>query len=101
MLNKPVILTVDDDVAVSHAITRTLRRQYAHRFRVLRAESGHAALEALRALKLSGDETALLLADHRMPGMTGVDLLEQVVELFPDAKRVLLTAYADIEVAIR
>jgi thioredoxin reductase (NADPH) len=101
MINKPVLLTVDDDAAVSHAITRTLRRQYAHRFRVLRAESGPAALEALRALKLSGDETALLLADHRMPGMTGVDLLEQAVELFPDAKRVLLTAYADIEVAIR
>jgi thioredoxin reductase (NADPH) len=101
MINKPALLTVDDDAAVSHAITRTLRRQYAQRFRVLRAESGPAALEALRQLKLSGDEIALLLADHRMPGMTGVDLLEQAVELFPDAKRVLLTAYADIEVAIR
>jgi thioredoxin reductase (NADPH) len=101
MIHKPVLLTVDDDAAVSHAITRTLRRQYAQRFRVLQAESGPAALETLRELKLSGDETALLLADHRMPGMTGVDLLEQAVELFPDAKRVLLTAYADIEVAIR
>lgn len=101
MIQKPVLLTVDDDAAVSHAITRTLRRQYAQRFRVLRAESGPAAIEVLRELKLRGDETALLLADHRMPGMTGVDLLEQAVELFPDAKRVLLTAYADIEVAIR
>jgi thioredoxin reductase (NADPH) len=101
MVNKPVLLTVDDDAAVSQAITRTLRRQYAQRFRVLRAESGPSALETLRELKLSGDEAALLLADHRMPGMTGIDLLEQAVELFPDAKRVLLTAYADIDVAIR
>src|SRR5262249_37662960 len=76
-------------------------RQYGQRFRVLRTESGSSALETLRELKLTGDEAALLLADHRMPGMTGVDLLEQAVELFPDAKRVLLTAYADIDVAIR
>jgi thioredoxin reductase (NADPH) len=100
-MNKPVLLTVDDDAAVSQAITRTLRRQYARNFRVLRAESGPAALETLRELKLSGDEVALLLADHRMPGMTGVDLLEQSIELFADAKRVLLTAYADIDAAIR
>ena len=99
-MNKPILLTVDDDDAVSQAITRTLRRQYAQRFRVLRAESGPAALETLRQLKLSGDEAALLLADHRMPGMTGVELLEQSIELFPDAKRVLLTAYADIDAAI-
>jgi thioredoxin reductase (NADPH) len=101
MMKKPILLTVDDDAAVSQAITRTLRRQYANRFRVLRAESGSAALETLRELKLSGDEAALLLADHRMPGMTGVDLLEHSIELFPDAKRILLTAYADIDVAIR
>ncbi|WIG61593.1 MAG: Thioredoxin reductase [Ktedonobacterales bacterium] len=100
-MNKPILLTVDDDAAVSQAITRTLRRQYADRFRVLRADSGLAALETLRELKLSGDEAALLLADHRMPGMTGVALLEQAIEFFPDAKRVLLTAYADIDVAIR
>jgi thioredoxin reductase (NADPH) len=100
-MNKPILLSVDDDPAVSQAITRTLRRHYADRFRVLRAESGGAALETLRALKLEGDEAALLLADHRMPTMTGVELLEQSIELFPDARRVLLTAYADIEVAIR
>ena len=99
-MNKPILLTVDDDAAVSQAITRTLRRHYAQRFRILRAESGPAALETLRELKLSGDETALLLADHRMPGMTGVELLEQSIELFPDARRVLLTAYADIDAAI-
>jgi len=101
MTTKPALLTIDDDEAVSHAITRTLRHRYAQRFRVLRAESGATALETLRELKLSGEETALLLADHRMPGMTGVELLEQATELFPDAKRVLLTAYADIDVAIR
>src|SRR6185312_2315348 len=100
-MNKPVLLTVDDDVAVSQAITRTLRGHYAQSFRVLRAESGLAALDTLRELKLSGDEVALLLADHRMPGMTGVDLLEQSLELYPDAKRVLLTAYADMDAAIR
>jgi thioredoxin reductase (NADPH) len=100
-MNKPVLLTIDDDPAVSQAITRTLRRQYADRYRVLRAESGPAALETLRELKLSGDEAALLLADHRMPEMTGIELLERSIELFPDAKRVLLTAYADINVAIR
>src|SRR5215471_8639640 len=100
-MNKPILLTVDDDAAVSQAITRTLRRQYADRYRVLRAESGPAALETLRELKLSGDEAALLLADHRMPEMTGIELLERSIELFPDAKRVLLTAYADINVAIR
>jgi thioredoxin reductase (NADPH) len=101
MTTKPALLTIDDDEAVSHAITRTLRHRYAQRFRVLRAESGATALETLRELKLGGEETALLLADHRMPGMTGVELLEQSIELFPDAKRVLLTAYADIDVAIR
>jgi thioredoxin reductase (NADPH) len=101
MTAKPALLTIDDDAAVSHAITRTLRRRYAQRFRVLRAESGAAALETLRELKLSGEEAALLLADHRMPGMTGIELLEQSIELFPDSKRVLLTAYADTDVAIR
>jgi thioredoxin reductase (NADPH) len=99
-MNKPILLSVDDDAAVSQAITRTLRRQYAERFRVLRAESGPAALDTLRELKLSGDEVALLLADHRMPGMTGVEFLEQSIELFPDARRALLTAYADIDAAI-
>jgi thioredoxin reductase (NADPH) len=68
---------------------------------VLRAESGPAALEALRELKLTGDEAALLLADHRMPEMTGIEMLEKAIELFPDAKRVLLTAYADTDAAIR
>src|SRR5919199_5551842 len=101
MPGKPVLLTVDDDVGVSQALTRDLRRQYAQRFRVVRAESGQQALDILRELRLAEEDAALLLADHRMPGMTGVEFLEHSLELYPDAKRVLLTAYADIEAAIR
>jgi thioredoxin reductase (NADPH) len=101
MAGKPVLLTVDDDAVVSQAITRDLRREYAQRFRVVRAESGRGALEILRELRLAEQEVAVLLADHRMPEMTGVEFLEQSLELFPNAKRVLLTAYADIDAAIR
>lgn len=98
---RPVILTVDDDAEVLHAIERDLRRHYAERFRVLRADSGGAALEALKGLKRRGDAVGLLLADQRMPQMTGVEFLGQAMELFPDAKRVLLTAYADTDAAIQ
>ncbi len=98
---KPVLLTVDDDAAVSQALTRDLRRQYADRFRVVRAESGPQALDILRDLRLADERTALLLADHRMPGMTGVEFLEESLALFPDAKRVLLTAYSDVDAVIR
>jgi len=101
MATKPVLLTVDDDQAVSQALTRDLRRNYAKRFRVVRAESGTAALETLRELRLADVEVAAILADHRMPGMTGVDFLEQSVELYPTSKRLLVTAYADIDAALR
>jgi thioredoxin reductase (NADPH) len=101
MAAKPVLLTVDDDPAVSQALTRDLRRQYADRFRVVRAESGDQGLEILRELRLAEDEVALILADHRMPGMTGVDFLERSLELYPTTRRVLLTAYADIDAALR
>jgi thioredoxin reductase (NADPH) len=101
MTAKPVLLTVDDDPAVSQALTRDLRRRYADRFRVVRAESGQQALEILREVRLAEDEAALILADHRMPGMTGVDFLEHSLQLCPTAKRVLLTAYADIDAALR
>jgi thioredoxin reductase (NADPH) len=99
--SRPVLLTVDDDPAVSRAIARDLRRQYGEHFRVVRAESGPAALEALREFTLRGEVVALLLADHRMPGMTGVDFLERAMDIVPSAKRVLLTAYADTDAAIR
>jgi thioredoxin reductase (NADPH) len=98
---RPVLLTVDDDPAVSQAVARDLRSQYGEQFRILRAESGASALEVLRQLKLRGDDVALLLADHRMPEMNGVAFLERSIELFPEAKRVLLTAYADIDAAIQ
>jgi thioredoxin reductase (NADPH) len=98
---KPVVLTVDDDAGVSQALMRDLRRQYAQRFRVVGADSGPRALDILRELRLAEEDVALILADHRMPGTTGVEFLEQSLELYPTAKRVLLTAYADTDAAIR
>ena len=94
------ILTVDDDPAVSRAVARDLRRNYGATHRIVRAESGRAALEALREMRLRGDEVALLLADHRMPQMTGIEFLELAMDVYPGARRVLLTAYADTGAAI-
>ncbi|NER79200.1 MAG: FAD-dependent oxidoreductase [Leptolyngbya sp. SIO1D8] len=99
-MDKPVILTVDDDPAVLQVIARDLRKQYGDRFRIVRADSGVAALEALQQLKLRGNTVALFLADQRMPQMSGVEFLEQASEIFPAAKRALLTAYADTNAAI-
>ncbi|HZA70488.1 MAG TPA: response regulator [Nitrososphaeraceae archaeon] len=98
---KPVILTVDDDPQVLRSVERDLRSKYGNRFRVLRADSGLTALEILKQLKLRNEPPALLLVDQRMPQMTGVEFLEQAMIIFPDAKRVLLTAYADTDAAIR
>ncbi|GAB1541181.1 FAD-dependent oxidoreductase [Scytonema sp. NUACC21] len=98
---KPVLITIDDDPEVLRAIERDLRREYGENFRVLRADSGQAALEALKKLKLRNQPVALLLVDQRMPNMTGVEFLEQAKEIVPDAKRALLTAYADTDEAIR
>ena len=98
---KPVLITVDDDREVLRAVERDLRRHYGENYRVLRAESGSSALEALKTLKLRNDPVALLLVDQRMPEMTGVEFLERAMELYPDAKRALLTAYADTDAAIR
>ncbi|MFJ3804318.1 FAD-dependent oxidoreductase [Streptomyces sp. NPDC090088] len=96
----PAILTVDDDPAVSRAVARDLRRRYGDRYRIVRASSGEEALEALRELKLRGEQVALMLADYRMPKMNGVEFLEAAMDLFPLARRVLLTAYADNGAAI-
>ncbi|HEV2863688.1 MAG TPA: FAD-dependent oxidoreductase [Pyrinomonadaceae bacterium] len=98
---KPSILTVDDDREVLRAVERDLRRRYSESYRVLRADSGPAALDTLRELKVRGDAVGLLLADQRMPGMSGVDFLKQAAALFPGAKRALLTAYSDTDAAIR
>lgn len=96
----PAILSVDDDPNVSRAIVRDLRRRYGESYRIVRAQSGADALEALKDMKLRGDPVAVLLADHRMPGMSGIEFLEEAMDLHPAAKRVLLTAYADTEAAI-
>jgi thioredoxin reductase (NADPH) len=97
----PVLLTLDDDPGVLRVIERDLRREYGSRFRVMRSESGLTALKALQQVKLRREMVALFLVDQRMPEIAGVEFLEQAMELFPDAKRVLLTAYADTDAAIR
>jgi thioredoxin reductase (NADPH) len=98
---KPVIWTVDDDPDVLRAVERDLRRQYGNRYRVMAADSGASALESVKQLKLRNDPVALFLVDQRMPGMSGVEFLEAALEFYPDAKRALLTAYADTDAAIR
>ena len=98
---KPVILAVDDDPQVLRAVERDLRRNYAREYRVLRADSGQSALDTLEKVQERGDPVALMLVDQRMPRMSGVEFLEEARDMFPDAKRALLTAYADTDAAIR
>ncbi|RIJ78287.1 response regulator [Nakamurella silvestris] len=98
--SRPAILTVDDDPGVSRSVARDLRRRYGGDYRIVRADSGQAALDALKEIKLRGEEVAILLADYRMPQMSGIEFLEQAMDLFPVARRVLLTAYADTGAAI-
>ena len=100
-MGHPAILTVDDDPSVSRAIARDLRRKYGEEYRVLRASSAAEALDALRELKLRGGRVAVILADYRMPQMNGIEFLEQAMDLFPNARRALLTAYADTDAAIQ
>jgi thioredoxin reductase (NADPH) len=97
---RTVIVTVDDDPGVSRAVARDLRRRYGEQHRIVRAESGDAALDALREMKLRGDEVAVIVADYRMPGMNGIEFLERAMDFYPTARRVLLTAYADTGAAI-
>ncbi len=98
--SRPVIVTVDDDPSVSRAVARDLRRRYGQQNRIVRAESGEQALDALRQMKLRGDQVAVILADYRMPGLTGIEFLERAMDVYPYARRVLLTAYADTSAAI-
>lgn len=98
---KPVLMTIDDDAQVLGAIAQDLRRKYGADYRIVRASSGLEALDALAQLKERGDPVALLLSDHRMPQMDGVEFLERSRAIYPEAKRALLTAYADTEAAIR
>ena len=101
MAAKPVILAVDDDADVLRLVKSDLRHQYGKDYRILSAEGGEPALDALRQLVERKEAVALLVVDQRMPGMGGVDFLEQAIKLYPDCKRVLLTAYADTEAAIK
>jgi len=98
---RPILLAIDDDINVLEAVVQDLRRQYGSTYRVMRAGSGQAALDTLQQLKVREEAVSLLLSDQRMPGMTGVEFLEKALEIYPHAKRVLLTAYADTEAAIR
>ncbi len=95
-----MIVTVDDDPSVSRAVSRDLRRRYGERNRIVRAESGEQALDALRQMKLRGEQVAVILADYRMPGLNGIEFLERAMDIYPFARRVLLTAYADTSAAI-
>src|SRR3954467_178847 len=97
---RPAIVAVDDEPAVLAAVARDLRRGFGEDYRILRATSGPEALDTLRQLRTRGDQVALLIADQRMPGMAGTEYLVEARTIVPDAKRVLLTAYADTEAAI-
>jgi len=99
-MSKPILLSVDDDSDVLRAIERDLRSRYGAEYRVIGSDSPDAAMEILKQLKVRNDSVALLLADQRMPGMNGVEFLQEGMRVFPDAKRALLTAYADTSAAI-
>ena len=98
---RPILLAIDDDVNVLEAVVQDLRRQYGAEYRVMRAAGGQTALDTLAQLRTRDEPVALLLSDQRMPGMTGVELLERSREIYPNARRVLLTAYADTDAAIQ
>ena len=100
-MNKPALLVVDDDPQVLAAVRRDLRSKYRERCTVMSAESGQEALATVRELKRRGDVLALVLSDQRMPGMLGVEVLARSREVYPLARRVLLTAYSDIDAAVR
>src|SRR5512146_2966434 len=99
-MSKPVILAVDDDPEVLNAVERDLRQHFRADYRVIKVGSGVHALETTQQLKKRGSMIALFLVDERMPEMTGTEFLKEAIKLYPDARKVLLTAYADTETAI-
>lgn len=101
MATKPILFLLDDEVEVLRAIERDIRREFGKDYRIMRANSGIEALDAVRQLRLRNDVVALFLVDQRMPEMTGVEFLSEAIRVFPDAKKVLLTAYADTNAAIQ
>ena len=100
-MNKPVLLIVDDDPQVLAAVRRDLRSRYREHYTVMSAASGEEALATARELKSRGDSLAMLISDQRMPGMLGSEVLAKSREVYPLARRVLLTAYSDIEAAVQ
>lgn len=98
---KPIILIVDDDLAVLNAVVRDLRQHYGQSYQVMRASAGHEALELVHQLSQRNEVVALFLADQRMPVMEGTEFLAQALRFYPEARKVLLTAYADTQAAIR
>src|SRR3954462_2291890 len=97
---RPAIVAVDDDPAVLASVARDLRRGFGEKYRIVRAASGPEALELVRQIRARGEQVAMLIADQRMPGMPGTEYLVEARKVVPDAKRVLLTAYADTQAAI-
>ena len=97
---KPIILSVDDDMPVLNAIVRDLHRHYGSEYRIVKANSGAEALETMQKLKKRNAPIALFLVDQRMPGMTGIEFLTKTSDFYPDARKALLTAYADTEAAM-
>src|SRR5687767_1434149 len=100
-MSQPIIFSIDDDPQVLRAISRDLKSKYRQDFKVMSTTSVKEALEALLELKNKGEHIALFVSDQRMPEMEGVDFLEKAMDFFPEAKRVLLTAYSDTDAAIR
>jgi thioredoxin reductase (NADPH) len=100
-VNKPALLVVDDDAQVLAAVRRDLRARYRESYTVMSAASGEEALATIRELKARGDPLAIVISDQRMPGIQGTDLLAQSRDAYPLARRVLLTAYSDIDAAIK
>lgn len=100
-MRKPVIFALDDDINVLKTVSQDLKSKYGSEYRILRSDSGESALKTLEELKRRGDESALFLVDQRMPNMTGVEFMEKAKDIYPNARKVLLTAYADTEAAIR
>src|SRR5437660_150895 len=98
---QPILLAIDDDPSVLAAVVEDLRRHYGQAYRILRAASGQTALDMCAQLLERKETVALFLSDQRMPGMSGVEFLQEAMKLYPEAKRVLLTAYADTEAAIK
>ena len=97
---KPVIMTVDDEPQVLNAVARDLQSRYGEDYRIVKAGSGHEALDAIAEFERRGTPVALFVVDQRMPGMSGTEFLTEAITHFPEAKRVLLTAYADTDAAI-